>query len=343
MKDMYRWHCQHYPAMEPEDVVKLYFQAMLGCGHLLGDEETVAQRIAHEEATLAPAADEPLTEPLGPHYVRLNLRRAMEAGLPPLWIARLMKCSEALPYTRADVVQTITQLDEPALMPAAQRLLEDPRCLPSHSAAYHAAYAPAYRVISRQCAQVLPVLQAIAAAMKVKKRLLLCIDGPCGSGKTTVAGLLCHVLDAAVIPMDDFFLPHEKKTAERLAQPGGNADWERLLDECVSPWLRHEPVKYRPYDCHADAYGQPITVADKAVTIFEGSYSLLPVLAQHADVRVFVQVSPEEQERRIRARNGDALLQVFRQRWIPLEQAYFAAYQLPDEGCVVLSSAGQDT
>lgn len=343
MKDMYRWHCQHHPAMEPEDVVKLYFQAMLGCGHLLGDEEIVAQRIRQEEATLAPDDDEPLTEPLGPYYVRLNLRKAMAAGLPPLWIARLMKCSAVQPYTRADVVQAVAQLGVPSLMPAARRLLEDPGWLPSHSPAYHAAYAPAYRVISRQCALVLPVLQAAALALERKSHVLLCIDGPCGSGKTTVASLLRRVLDAAVIPMDDFFLPHDKKTAERLAKPGGNADWERLLDECLKPWLRHEPVRYRPYSCHADDYGQPVTVANKGVTIIEGSYSLLPAIAQHADVRVFVQVSPDEQECRLRTRNGEELLRVFQQRWIPLEQAYFAAYQLPDEGCVVLSSNGQGT
>lgn len=343
MKDMYRWHRQHYSAMQPEDVVKLFFQAMLGCGHLLGDEAGVAQRIAQEEETLAPAASELLTEPLGPHYVRLNLRSAMVSGLSPLWIARLMKCSTAQPYTRAEVFQAITQLEEPALLPAAQRLLEHPDWLPSHSSVYRAAYAPAYRVMSRQCAQVLPVLQAAATTLERKNRVLLCIDGPCGSGKTTVAYLLQQVLDAAVIPMDDFFLPHEKKTAKRLAQPGGNADLERLLDECINPWLRHEPVRYHPYDCHADAFGPALTVPDKSVTIIEGSYSLLPDIAQHADVRVFLQVAPMEQEHRIRKRNGDALFQVFQQRWIPMEQAYFAACQLPDEGCVVLSSDGQDT
>lgn len=343
MNDMYRWHCQHHPAMEPEDRVKLYFQAMLGCGHLLGDESAVAQRIAQEEESLSPSTDEPLTEPLGPHYVRLNLRSAMAAGFPPLWIARLMKCSAQPLYTREHVVQAIASLDDPAALRAAQRLLQEPGWLPSHSAAYHATYEPAYRVMDRTCARVLPVLQAAAAAMRAKERVLLCIDGPCASGKTTMARLLSSVLDAAVIPMDDFFLPHAKKTAKRLAEPGGNADWERMVDECLLPWCRNQPVRYRPYDCHRDAYGKEIGVPEKSFTIVEGSYSCLPAITAYADIRVFLQVSPEEQLQRIEKRNGSEQLQVFRQRWIPLEQAYFAACQLPDEGCVVLSASDQAT
>lgn len=339
MNDMYHWHCQHYPIMEPQDVVKLYFQAMLGCGHLLADEDTVARRIEQEEENLRPSTIEPLTEPLGPYYVRLNLRRAMAAGLPPLWIARMMKCTTSQPYTREDVAQTIARLDDPAALQSAQHLLEDPGWLPSHSPAYHAAYEPAYRVIGRSCARILPVLQA-AATLSKQERVLLCIDGPCASGKTSVAKLLSSVLDAAVIPMDDFFLPHAKKTAKRLAEPGGNADWERLVDECLLPWSHSKPIQYRPYDCHRDTYGEAITIPSRRFTIVEGSYSFLPAIAEYADIRVFLHVAAQEQLQRIRLRNGAEDLQMFQQRWIPLEQAYFAAYQLPDEGCLVLSSSG---
>ena len=33
-------------------------------------------------------------------------------------------------------------------------------------------------------------------------------------------------------------------------------------------------------------------------------------------------------------------LAMFRKRWIPLEDAYFAAFGLPDAGCIVLREAG---
>lgn len=343
LKTLIDWHRRQYPLMEPQDVVKLVFQAMLGCGHLLGDESIVAQRIAAEMDGLAPSPAEPLTEPLGRDYVRLNLRRAKADGLPPLWIARLMKTSTSeQANTRLDAQQAIAALGDPDASAIAQRLLDEPNWLPSHTPAYHAAYAPAYRVISRRCAKALPVLQA-AAKLQENPRALICIDGPCASGKTTLGALLQTVLDAALVPMDDFFLPHPKKTPERLAQPGGNADWERLAEEVLTPWLKGEPVCYHPYDCHANALGNAVSVPDRQFTIIEGSYSLLPVIGQHADLRVFLAVDAETQQHRILHRNGEGMLQMFIQRWIPLEQTYHTAYGLPDQSCLMIPDDEQLT
>lgn len=340
MNRLIDWHRQHYPAMEAQDVVKLVFQAMLGCGHLLGDESLVAQRIENETAALVPNAQEALTEPLGKDHVRLNLRKAMAEGIPALWIARLMKLSPISQFSRQDVFNTLANLGDDGITTVAQRLVTEPAWLPSHTPAYHAAYAPAYRVISTQCASILPALCAIAKKQE-KQRLLICIDGPCGSGKTTCGKLLQQTIDAALIPMDDFFLPHAKKTTERLAQPGGNADWERLVDEVMLPWSKHQAIAYRPYDCHADGLAAPIDVPERKVTIIEGSYSLLPAIRQHADLSIFLTISPELQQARIRQRNGEDMLQMFIQRWIPLERAYHEAYALPDEHCLILAQDQQ--
>ncbi|MBP3637222.1 MAG: hypothetical protein J6K13_06695 [Clostridia bacterium] len=339
MKDLVEYHRQLHPLMEAQDVVKLVFQAMLGCGHLLGDEALVARRIEQEIASLTPDTEEPLTEPLGPDYVRLNLRRALADGLDALRIARLMKLSPASTYTRQDVVDVLSGFGEDVTQ-AAKRFLTEPEWLPSHTPAYHAAYAPAYRVISTQCATLLPVLCAIAK-LKHKERLLICIDGPCGSGKTTVGNLLQQVLDAALIPMDDFFLPHPQKTPERLAQPGGNADWERVVSEVLVPWASQQPVSYRPYDCHASDFTAPVNAPPRRITLIEGSYSLMPAIRQYADISVFLSISHELQHTRILHRNGEAGLDMFIRRWIPLEKAYHTAFTLPDEQCIVLEQPQQ--
>lgn len=335
MKHLVEWHRQHHPAMEAQDVVKLVFQAMLGCGHLLGDEALVARRIEQEIASLTEDETEPLTEPTGTDYVRLNLRKAMAEGLHPIWIARLMKLSAVSSHTRQDVVDSLAQLGDQAVTDCAQRLMTEPEWLPSHTATYHAAYAPAYRVISTGCAFLLPVLSAIAKKQD-KAKLLICIDGPCGSGKTTLGKLLQQTLDAALVPMDDFFLPHPRKTPERLSQPGGNADWERVVEEVVTPWAHGKPITYRPYDCHADSLAEPVSIPDRHMTILEGSYSLMPAIRRYADISVFLSISPELQRARLLERNGEHMLQMFIQRWIPLEQAYYIAFSLPDGHCLVL-------
>lgn len=342
------WHLSAHPAMTAQDVVKLFFQAHCGCGHLLGEEANVAAYIEKEEAGLLPDAAEPLTEPLGDRYCRLNLRRAMWEGIKPLWIARMMRLSSKPTDVQADrksafmhildLEMTEVGFANDVLLDIACRLVDDPDWLPGHSEPYRQAYAPAYRVISREMETLLPVLSAAARAMKDNPQALMCIDGPCGSGKTTMARQLAEITDAVCIPMDDFYTPHPQKTPERLAQPGGNADWERLLSEFLLPWRAQGYGAYRPYLCAEDRFVPAVQVPSRPLTILEGSYSLLPSIAALSDVRVFLTVDEAEQLRRLRAREGETELRAFQQKWIPLERTYYAAFSLPDEHCLVIRS-----
>ena len=72
-------------------------------------------------------------------------------------------------------------------------------------------------------------------------RVLAALDGPCASGKTTLAGQAARQLGCPLVHMDDFFLPPARKTPARLAQPGGNVDWERVRDQVLAPLSRGEP------------------------------------------------------------------------------------------------------
>lgn len=181
-------------------------------------------------------------------------------------------------------------------------------------------------------------LEAIrqAQALSGPRPLLVTIDGPCGSGKSTLAARLAQVLNAPVIAMDDFYVPHAQKTSERLNLPGGNADVERLMQEVLLPWQRGGGFSYRPYSCHEDRLLAPVHVPPAEITLLEGSYCNLPRIRQLANVRLFLSVGQEEQLRRLRARNAVAL-PMFLEKWIPLEEAYFRAYGLPDGGCTVLA------
>ena len=48
-------------------------------------------------------------------------------------------------------------------------------------------------------------------------------------------------------------------------------------------------------------------------------------------------IDPAEQLRRIETRNGPEALPVFRDKWIPMEEAYFRAYQIPARCAVCLT------
>ena len=169
-----------------------------------------------------------------------------------------------------------------------------------------------------------------------EKRLLITLDGPCASGKTTLAQALARELNAFVVHTDDFVVPHAQKTPERLAIPGGNCDAERLLREVIIPWKQGQIPTFQRYDCHHDCLLPPESLTADGALILEGSYCNLPGIRAYADVRLFMTTPEETRLERLRRRESPESFQRFLDRWIPLENAYFAAYGLPDDGCILI-------
>ncbi len=167
-------------------------------------------------------------------------------------------------------------------------------------------------------------------------RLLVTLDGPCASGKTTLARQLAEASGAFVVHTDDYVIPHAQKTPERLAVPGGNCDAERLAREVLEPFRDGRPVLYRRYDFRSDRLLPPEPFPACDILLLEGSYCNLPALRRCADLRFFLQASMETRLARLRQRESPASLQGFFDRWIPLEDAYFQAYHLPDPACALI-------
>ena len=78
------------------------------------------------------------------------------------------------------------------------------------------------------------ICERIDGLLSEKQTVLVAIDGCCGAGKTTLAAILAEKYDCNVFHMDEFFLRPEQRTARRLAQPGGNVDYERFREEVLS-------------------------------------------------------------------------------------------------------------
>ena len=163
-----------------------------------------------------------------------------------------------------------------------------------------------------------------------RRPFLVAVDGRCAAGKTTLAGELQAALGCNVVHMDDFYLPFSRRTAEQMARPGGNMDFDRLLSEVLLPLRSGESALYRHYDCHADRFLTARELDGSALTVVEGSYSCHPALRELYDLRVFLDISPETQERRLTARDP-SVVEAFRTVWIPREEHYFDACQV--RGC----------
>ncbi len=167
-----------------------------------------------------------------------------------------------------------------------------------------------------------PVCDAVERTLARHALTLAAIDGQCGSGKSALAAELAARYGGQVVHMDDFFLPPDLRTQERLAQPGGNADVERFIAQVMRPLCAGQIARYQRYDC---ATGQRLCqpeVAPHGLVIIEGAYSLHPRLRDAYHAAIGLAVSPAAQEARIRRREGDAKWPDFASKWIPLEQRY---------------------
>ncbi len=173
--------------------------------------------------------------------------------------------------------------------------------------------------------------ELILDGMKEDKRTLIALDGRCAAGKTTLAAWLSAETGCSVFHMDDFFLRPGQRTKERYAQPGGNVDRERFREEILLP-LREgaDEGKVRAYDCRSGLLKPPVSVRAGRVCLIEGAYCCHPELWELYDLHVFLDISPEEQEERIFRRNGREGLATFKERWIPLEEAYFQAFGIKE-------------
>lgn len=181
------------------------------------------------------------------------------------------------------------------------------------------------------------VARAVQLRRDGKCPVVIAVDGMAGAGKTTLAGLLVQRLDAAVIRMDDFFLPQGFRTPERLWEPGGNVYYERFLEEVV-PYLRcREPFAYRVFDAHAHRYTGTCLVEAKDFIIVEGSYSQHPKFGDIYDVRVFCETDPETQLRRVTERDPRKK-DMFQAMWIPMENRYFEAFDVKENSDIVVQS-----
>ena len=191
-------------------------------------------------------------------------------------------------------------------------------------------------MLSEMNRQWLPVLRRMEDLARTRERMLITLDGPCASGKTTAAAFFGERLGVPVLHTDDFVVPHARKTPERLSIPGGNCDWERLTRELLGPWKEGGRAVVRKYDFRSDRFCPPEALPDTPLLILEGSYCNLPAIRALADLRLFAATDPAERRARLEKRESPDSLRRFDLRWIPLENAYFRAYRLPDPGCVLL-------
>ena len=353
MKEVLLAHIKAHPRLLPQDAVKLCYQSAFGGGHLITDPARAAAYLRTERASLTQNPTQSLSEDIGGGMVRLHLASAAAQTLSDDVILRVFAASAARVLSRddndrrfAEALASLEALAQDGQTPfTAQELsgyLADYRAagcpVVSHTPEYRTAYTPAYRVMERFYLPLLPIIARIDALLAAhpERTVIVAIDGHAASGKTTAADALSALYVCNVFHMDDYFLPFDLRTPQRLAEPGGNVDYERFRSEVLDGILSGKPFAHAAFDCGTGKFLPPVTKTPKPLAIVEGSYAHHPHFGNRSDLKIAVDITPEEQQKRILARNGPAMLRMFTDRWIPMEHRYFEAFDIFGNADIVI-------
>lgn len=129
---------------------------------------------------------------------------------------------------------------------------------------------------------------------------LVAVDGPAGSGKTTLAGAIAGELaGTAVVHMDDLYLGWDTDFAEVH---------DRIRDQLVTPLSDGRAARYQRYDWHAGRLRDWVDVPVPPVLVLEGVASGARDLDDVRSLLVWIEAPEQLRIRRGVERDGPAVL-----------------------------------
>lgn len=338
-------HSHRYPKLCARDLFKFIYQSAYGCEHLINDNDALAARISEEHVAI-PRSTPDKIDALG-KYCRVGLSY-LDRGLSAKTLAKLFALSakrEADGEARLAVgISTLTELIESGQLALNREEYRRELALwreagyppVHHSEEFRRAYSPSYRVILQKFLPLLPLLAKIDVMLR-ERPVRLAIEGGSAAGKSTLGALLSEIYSCTLLHTDDFFLPPDMRTEERLKAPGGNFHRERFLAEVLQPLSRSEDILYRRFDCRVAEILPPKRITPAPLTIVEGVYSMHPELEGFYDLSVFLEVGGDVQRERILKRNSPDIAERHLSLWIPLEERYFSAFGIKERCSEVIS------
>jgi vacuolar-type H+-ATPase catalytic subunit A/Vma1 len=153
---------------------------------------------------------------------------------------------------------------------------------------------------------------------------LVCVDGPAGSGKTTLAEEIASLSDAPVVHMDDLF-----EGWDGLPRIGDQ------LETLLPPLADGRPGSYRRWDWPANAWAETVVVPPAPLLVLEGVGSGALRHAALVTVLAWVEVPYDLRMARGLERGGIGVAEHWRQ-WAVDEQDLFARERTRERADVVL-------
>ena len=125
---------------------------------------------------------------------------------------------------------------------------------------------------------------------------MIAIDGPAGSGKTTLASELDEVLGEALVLNTDQLYPGWDGLAEGA---------QRLVDEVLLPLSEGLVATVRPWDWSSGSEGEPRELPACATLIVDGAGCGSRAAAEFVSMIIWLDADPELRQQRALERDGE--------------------------------------
>ena len=154
-----------------------------------------------------------------------------------------------------------------------------------------------------------------SSSKKCGKTKIVVIDGPAGSGKTTLAKSLSGLLEnCPIIHMDEIYEGWENALSPKTSQD--------LVEWIINPLLEDKSIEYLKYDWHLEQRIEKVVINNSKVMVIEGVGASVSEISKHACLKLWIEVNEETGINRVLTRDG---LQIQEQmkKWQTQESKFF--------------------
>jgi len=153
------------------------------------------------------------------------------------------------------------------------------------------------------------------SSKKCGQTKIIVIDGPAGSGKTTLAKSLSGLLEnCPIIHMDEIYEGWENALSPKT--------FKDLVEWIINPLLENNSIEYIKYDWNLEQRIEKVVINNSKVMIIEGVGSSSFEVSKHASLKLWIEVNKETGINRVLTRDG-LRIQEQMKTWQSQESKFF--------------------
>jgi uridine kinase len=153
------------------------------------------------------------------------------------------------------------------------------------------------------------------SSKKCGQTKIIVIDGPAGSGKTTLAKSLSRLLkNCPIIHMDEIYDGWENALSPKTSQD--------LVEWVINPLLESRSIEFVKYDWYLEKRIEKVVINLPKVLIIEGVGSSSFEISKHASLKLWIEVNKETGINRVLTRDGQQIQEQMK-KWQSQESKFF--------------------